>query len=145
MIKNNIDNMIKEAMMSHDKIALRSYRAIKAKFIEYETSKEHKSLDDATEFSILNKMIKEREESSKIYRDNNRIELMQSELDEVKVLKSLLPAQISLDELKERIDELYPDGIEKKEMGQVIKLLRNSFAGIADGKSIADVVKSKLI
>lgn len=140
-----IDNLIKEAMMSKDKVALRTYRAVKSKFIEFETSKEHKTLDENAKISIVNKMIKEREETAKIYRDNNRIELMESELDEVKVLKSLIPEQLPKEEVESRINEMYPDGIDKKSMGLAIKTIKAALGGLSDGKTISDIVKTKLI
>lgn len=88
-------------------------------------------------------MIKERKDSAEIYFTNNRPDLAQAEVEQTKVLDKLLPPIPTEDDIRAAIDKLYPDGIEKKDMGLAIKDIKAKLLG-ADGSIIADIVKSKL-
>ena len=89
-------------------------------------------------------MIKERKDSAEIYFTNNRPDLAQAEVEQFNVLDRLLPPTLTEDEIRAAIDNFYPDGIEKKDMGAVIKDIKQNILIGADGKMVADIVKSKL-
>ena len=82
--------------------------------------------------------------SADIYIQNNRQDLADAELAQVKVLKDLLPELPTKDDIENYLNEHYPNGVEKKQMGIVIKEIKSNLVG-ADGKLVADIVKSKLI
>lgn len=140
----DINAKIMEAMKAKDKVASETYKLLKAKILEYKTAKNAKPYDDAAEISIIRKMLKERKDSAEIYFTNNRPDLAQAEVEQFKVLDRLLPPTPTEDDIRAAIDNLYPDGIEKKDMGAVIKDIKENILIGADGKMVADIVKSKL-
>ena len=144
MIKENIDKMIMEAVKTKESVKASVYRLIKNEFLKYTTAKNAKPLDDATEITILQKMVKQREESIDAYKKGGREDLIVAELAEINVIKELLPEVPTREDVINYVEYWYKDGIEKKQMGIVIKELKEKFVGV-DGKMIADVVKEKLI
>jgi uncharacterized protein YqeY len=144
MLKDNIDNMIMDAIKAKEQVKASVYRLIKNEFLKYTTAKNAKPLDDAAEISILQKMVKQREEAVYYCKIANRPDLLEDELSELKVLLTLLPEIPSEEDVIKYLDDSYPNGIEKKAMGLVIKELKAKFMGV-DGKMIADIVKERLI
>jgi uncharacterized protein YqeY len=86
-------------------------------------------------------MVKQREDSIKCYTDAGRFDLVDEEKQEMDIIKTLLPKTPSEEDVKAYISYWYPDGIDKKEMGTVIKTAKNELIGV-DGKLLADIVKS---
>ena len=144
MIRDNIDKMIMEAVKTKESVKASVYRLIKNEFLKYSTAKNAKPLDDAAEISILQKMVKQREESIEAYKKGGREDLIVAELAEINVIKELLPEVPTKEDVINYVEYWYKDGIEKKQMGIVIKELKEKFIGV-DGKMIADVVKEKLV
>ena len=140
----DINKLIMTAMKAHDKISTETYKLLKAKILEFKTAKNAKEYNDSEEINLINKMISDRMTSADIYIQNNRQDLADAELSQVKVLETLLPELPTKDDIEQYINEHYSNGIEKKQMGLVIKEIKNNLVG-ADGKLVADIVKSKLI
>lgn len=145
MLNEQIDNLIKEAMLEKDALRTNVLRAIKAKFLEFKTAKNAKPLDEIAECSILNKMVKDREESAMLYSTNGRDDLAEVELAEVNVLIEFLPRPVTEEELNSAITEIITN-IEpiKKNMGLIIKEVKVKYPQ-ADGKILAKLVQSKLV
>ena len=139
----DINAKIMEAMKAKDKVASETYKLLKAKILEFKTAKNAKEYDEAAEINLIRKMIEERKNSAQIYFDNNRPELAEVELGQIQVLDKLLPALPSKEDIEAYIRTTYPDGVEKKDMGSVIKEVKGKFIG-ADGKIVADAVKQVL-
>lgn len=144
MIRDDINKMIMSAVKDHDNDRAKVYRLIKSEFLKYMTSKNAKPIDDSIEISILQKMIKQREESVKEYLNGNRKDLADSEQIEINIIKEFLPAIPTKNDIENYINTNYPDKIEKKMMGVVVKEIKEKLVG-ADGKLVADVVKENLI
>lgn len=144
MIKDNIDKMIMEAVKTKESVKASVYRLIKNEFLKHTTAKNAKPLDDATEISILQKMVKQREESIEAYKKGGREDLIVAEIAEMKVIQELLPEVPTKEDVINYVEYWYSNGIEKKDMGKVIKELKDKFVGV-DGKMIADVVKERLV
>jgi uncharacterized protein YqeY len=144
MIKENIDKMIMEAVKTKESVKASVYRLIKNEFLKHATAKNAKPLDDTTEITILQKMVKQREESIDAYKKGGREDLIVAELAEINVIKELLPEVPTKEDVVNYVNYWYQNGIEKKQMGIVIKELKEKFVGV-DGKMIADVVKEKLV
>jgi len=144
MLNNQIDQLIKEAMLEKDALRTNVLRAIKAKFLEFKTAKNAKPLDEAAEISILNKMVKDREESAMLYSQNGRDDLAEAELAEVNVLIEFLPKPVTEEELNNAITEVIAN-IEpiKKNMGLIIKEVKVKYPQ-ADGKILATLVQKVL-
>lgn len=139
----DINKKIMEAMKAHDKVASETYKLLKAKILEFKTAKNAREYNDAEEITLINKMISDRTTSIELYLQNNRQDLADDEYAQIKVLQELLPALPTQEDIVNYLNENYPDGIEKKMMGIVIKEVKEKLLG-ADGKTVADCVKNIL-
>lgn len=139
----DVNNLIMCAMKAHDKVASETYKLLKAKILEFKTAKNAKEYDKTAEITLIRKMIDDRMNSAEIYKNNNRQDLANDELAQADVLQALLPALPTEDDIREYLNEYYPNGVEKKSMGIVIKEIKEALVGV-DGKLVADCVKSKL-
>ena len=139
----DINNLIMSAMKAHDKVASETYKQNKKKILEFKTAKNAREYNDAEEISLINKMISDRINSADIYNQNNRKDLADAEYAQVKILQELLPALPTKEDIESYLSEKYPNGIEKKQMGLVIKEVKEALLG-ADGKLVADCVKIRI-
>ena len=139
----NINDLIMTAMKSHDKVATETYKMVKAKILEFKTQPKAPEYNDEAEIKLLQKMVKERKDTAQIYKDNGRDELADAELDQATIIEKLLPAEPTEQDVIDYVDKHYPDGIDKKSMGVVIKDIKSALIGV-DGSIAAKVVKSKL-
>ena len=140
----DINAKIMEAMKSKNNVASETFKLIKAKIIEFKTQKNAPEYNDEAEIKLLQKMVKEREESAKIYKNAGRAELADAELAQVAVINELLPKVASQEDVENYLNKKYPNGIEKKSMGIVIKEVKTEFIGV-DGGMVANLVKTKLV
>ena len=140
----DINKLIMDAMKSKNKVASETYKLVKAKILEFKTQKNAPEYNEAAEIKLLQKMVKERKETAEIYKQNNRIDLADAELAQANVIEALLPATPTEDDVVKYINEHYPDGIEKKQMGLVIKDIKSALIGV-DGSIVANIVKTKLV
>jgi len=101
---------------------------------------------DAELLELLAKMIKQREESQKIYADAGRTELAQQEGEEVAIIREFLPKQLSDDDMAKAIDEAIAEtGAESvRDMGKVMAALKGRYAGQMDFGKASGAVKAKL-
>ena len=140
----DINAKIMEAMKSKNNVASETFKLIKAKIIEFKTQKNAPEYNEEAEITLLQKMVKEREESAKIYKNADRAELADAELAQVAVINELLPKVASQEDVENYLNKKYPNGIEKKSMGIVIKEVKTEFIGV-DGGMVANLVKTKLV
>lgn len=141
MLKENLNNLIKEAMLEKNKVKLETLRSIKTAFLNYETAKNAKPLDDAAEIQILRKMVAQREESIEQYKLAGRLESAEQEMKEIEILNSYLPAPVSKEDIKEFVKNLITPETSKRDMGRLVKETKEKFP-TAEGKIVADIVKS---
>ena len=140
----NIDNLIKEAMLEKNSAKKEAYRAIKAELLLIATGKNAPSvIDEATEIKVIRKLISQRDESIAMYDANSRKDLADMYREQNKYLKELLPPEISKEQIQESIYGFYPNGFTQKEMGKVIKAIKEVYP-TADGKLIAETVKENI-
>ena len=140
MYSEKIDKMIMEALKAGEKIKAGAFRMLKSEFLVFKTAKNAKPLDDAAEISIIKKMIKQRQDAAKEYLEAGRLELADDELDEVEVLKVLLPAEINEEQITEAVKEV-ANTVEpiKKNMGVFMKAVKDKYP-TADGKMVSQIV-----
>lgn len=144
MYSEKIDKMIMEALKAGEKIKAGAYRMLKSEFLVFKTAKNAKPLDDAAEISIIKKMIKQRQDAAKEYLEAGRLELADNELDEVEVLKVLLPAEITEEQIKEAVKEVANTTVPiKKNMGVFMKAVKAKYP-TADGKMVSQIVSAFL-
>lgn len=141
-----ITNDLKEAMKNKDQATLRSVRAIKAAILLFKTDGSGNALDETVEIKILQKLVKQRQDSLDIYTKQGREDLAVTEREEIAVIQKYLPAQMSVEEMKTTIQAIIAEtgATSAKEMGKVIGLANQRLAGKAEGKVIAGMVKELL-
>ncbi|NBU52655.1 MAG: GatB/YqeY domain-containing protein, partial [Chitinophagia bacterium] len=135
-----------EAMKTKDQASLRAIRAAKAAILLFKTDGSGKELDEAAEIKLIQKLVKQRQDSLEIYKNQGREDLAVIEREEIEVLKGYLPEEISEDDLRafleKLISELGAEGM--KDMGRVMGMASQKLAGKADGKTISSIVRNLL-
>jgi uncharacterized protein YqeY len=145
-LEAKITNDLKEAMKNKDQAALRSVRAIKAAILIFKTDGSGNVLDEQSEIKLLQKLVKQRQDSLDIFIKQNREDLAATEREEIAIIQKYLPEQISAEELKAAIQAIILEtgATSGKDMGKVIGLANQQLSGKAEGKTIAAMVKELL-
>lgn len=146
-LEEKINSDLKAAMLAKDEASLRGIRAIKAAILLAKTEKGATgTLTEEKETAILQKMVKQRRESIEIFEKENRAELAAKEKEEVAVIERYLPAMLGEDEVRAGVQKIIAElGVtSQKEMGKVMGAASKAFAGKADNKMVADIVKALL-
>ena len=141
-----INEAIKTAMREKDKVALDSLRAVKSQILLLKTEAKGADISAEQEIAILQRMIKQRKDSYEQFVAQNRNDLAEVELAQMKVIEQFLPAQLSAEELEAEIKKIITEvGAESlKDLGKVMGTASKALAGKSDGKSISEIVKKLL-
>ena len=143
----NISSSIVKAMKNKNNDELESLRAIKSALLLVKTQKNSRGeISEADEIKILQKLVKQRKESAEIYSNQDRLELAELELSQAKVIEKFLPKQLDHDEIEKIISEIIDQSgaLGMKDMGKVMGIASSRLSGKADGKTISNIVRSKL-
>jgi uncharacterized protein len=149
MLREDINNAMKDTMKSQDKLKLSTLRlvnaAIKNADIEARTGGKGPLADDDL-LGLLQKMIKQRQESVELYDKGGRKELADQERGEIEIIRGFLPQQMSDAEAKSAIAEVIKEtGAQgMKDMGKVMAALKQGYAGKMDFGKASGLVKSLL-
>ena len=146
-LENKINQDIQDAMRAKDKEKLESLRAIKAALLLEKTQKGGaEKISEEAEIKILQKLVKQRKDSAQIYTEQDRTDLAEKELSEAKIIEAYLPEQMSDEALTSVIQKIINEVGAKSmaDMGKVMGRASKELAGRAEGKAIADKVKSLL-
>ncbi len=138
---------MKEAMKSKNEGVLRSLRAIKAEIIKAKTEPGAAGeIDEATEQKFLQKMMKQRRDSLEIFEKQGRADLAAKEKEEMEVIERFLPKQLSEAEIKAAVAAIITQtgAASPADMGKVMGVASKQLAGLADGKTISNIVKELL-
>lgn len=138
---------LKTAMKAKDQAALRTIRAVKAAILLTKTDGSGKELDEAGEIKLVQKLMKQRQESHDIYVKQDRADLAEVEAAEIAILKNYLPAQLSEEELTPILNEIISKtgASGMKDMGKVMGMASAQLAGQADGKTLSGIIKKLLL
>lgn len=142
-----IDADIKAAMLAKDRLRLQALRGIKKEFIEGKTAPgSNGELSDEDAVKILVKMAKQRRESARIYTEQGRPELAETELAEVAVIDTYLPKALSDEELTAELRKIIAEtgAASPSDMGKVMGVATKVLAGRADGRAISAKVRELL-
>ncbi len=142
-----VNNDIKKAMLAREKARLEALRGIKKEFLEAKTAPgAGGELSEADAVKILVRMAKQRRESARIYTEQNRPELAESELAEVAVIEDYLPKQLSESELEAELLKIIETtgASSPADMGKVMGVASKALAGRAEGRAISAKVKELL-
>ena len=147
-INETIANDLKDAMRAKDTVAMTALRALKSalKYAAVEKLGADGVLDDPDAMAVVRKQLKQRRDSIEQFTAGNRADLAEKELAEVVILERYLPAGLSEAEVQQLVDTVIAElgATEKKQMGQVMKVLQERAAGRADGKALSAAVGSRL-
>ena len=145
-------------MKSGDKIALRAYKNLKAEIQKVKTAKNAKPYTDAAEIQLISKMCKNLEDAILDFSKAHRDDLVADYTSELEVLKKLLPEPVNESQICSFVEEYCLNNnfvgnteaqeniiqIPKKEMGKVIKVVKETYPQ-ADGKLISSIVKKYVV
>ena len=139
---------IKTAMRAKDTIALEALRAIKSELLLAQTASGSKEeISEEEEIKLLQRLVKTRKESARIFTEQNRPDLVEPELAQVAVIEKFLPAQLSEAEIEAVIAKIIAEtgasGIAS--MGKVMGLASAQLGGTAEGKTVSTLVKKLLV
>jgi len=139
---------LKEAMKAGDKLKVSTLRLITSalKDRDIEARGAGKTLTDDDILALLQKMVKQRQESLKIYQDAGRSDLAEQEQGEITIIQSYLPQQMDEGEVSSAIDSVIAEigAASIKDMGKVMAALKERFAGRMDFGAASGVIKAKL-
>ncbi len=149
MLRDQINNSLKDAMKSGEKLKLSTLRLVNAaiKNADIEARGGGKPpLDDAALLGLLQKMIKQRQESVELYEKGGRAELAAGERSEIEVIQGFLPKQMPDAEVDAAIKAAIAEtgAASVKDMGKVIAVLRGKYAGQMDFGKASGLVKAAL-
>ncbi|MEM7618775.1 MAG: GatB/YqeY domain-containing protein [Pseudomonadota bacterium] len=149
-IRDDLNTVLKESLKSKDQVAMSTIRlinaAVKDRDIAERSNGNSEGIDDSAILSLLQSMVKQRQESAKTYNDNGRPELAEREQAEIVVIERFLPAQMSEEEMGAAIEQIIADTGAKdiKDMGKVMAELKSRYAGQLDMAKAGGAVKAKL-
>ena len=149
-IREKVSKNLKDAMIKKETNLVNTLRlmlaAIKEKDIISRGKGDNSEVNDKEIISLLQTMIKQRKGSIELYVKGNRVDLAKKEEDEIKIISNFLPSQLS----KQEIDDIINNTIKSsevnsiKDMGKVIKIIKEQYDGMMDFGYVSKVVKEKL-
>ena len=138
---------MKDAMKAKNEAVLRGLRAIKAEIIKAKTEPgAGGEINEATEQKFLQKMMKQRKDSLEIFEKQGRQDLAIKEKEEIELIERFLPKQLTEAEIKEAVAAIITQtgAASPADMGKVMGVASKQLAGLADGKTISNIVKELL-
>jgi uncharacterized protein len=148
-MREDFTTSLKEAMKAGDKRRISTVRlitaALKDRDIEARGAGKDPLSDDEI-LGLLQKMIKQRQESLKIYQDNNRPELAEQESEEIAIISGFLPKQMDEAQVSAAIDDAIGQtgAAGLRDMGKVMAALKERYAGQMDFGKASAAIKAKL-
>ena len=145
-----INNAMKQALKDKDNLKLSTIRlinaALKDRDIAARSNGNSDGISDTEILALLQFMIKQRNESAKVYREGGRNELAEKEEAEVKIIQDFLPQQLSEEETKTAIDKAVTEtgATDIKDMGKVMGYLKDNYTGRLDMGKAGGQVKQRL-
>ena len=150
-LRNKIDEDYKQSIKNKDQQKIDTLRlirsAIKDKDISSRTSENKEGINDSEILSLLLNLIKQRNDSIEQFQKAKRDDLIKNEKSEIEVIKYYLPQQKTQEETEEIINEIISgNNLESiKDMGKLMSIIKNDYAGEVDMGLVGKIAKSKLI
>ena len=137
---------LKAAMLAKNEAGLRAIRAIKSAILLAKTSGGGSELSDEDEVRMLQKLVKQRQESIDIYKAQGRDDLAGPEMEEVTIISHYLPAMMGEDEIRSVVEQAIAStgAASPAEMGKVMGVVTKALAGKADNKIVSSIVRELL-
>ena len=144
-LKEKLLSDMKEAMKSKDSLKLGTIRCVISAVKNQEIDL-RKELGEDEIYAIISREVKKRKEAANLYEQGKRLELKDKEIQEMGVLQSYLPEQVSEDSLRQRIEEVITETGAKgmQDFGKIMKTVIPEFKGKADNALIKELVNEYL-
>jgi hypothetical protein len=141
-LKDKVNQNLKEAMKSGDKIKLETIRSIRALILEFEKSGVGRELNPDDEVKMLSTAVKKRKESIEQFRNAGREELAAKEERELEILLSYLPKQLGEDEIVNEVKRMASEigATSKEDFPKLMPIVMKELKGRADGKLVKSIV-----
>ncbi|WP_296420309.1 GatB/YqeY domain-containing protein [Pseudooctadecabacter sp.] len=149
-LRARVSGAMKDAMKAKEADKLSTLRlinaAIKDRDIEARAEGRDEGVGDDAVLAILGKMVKQRQESAKVYEEGGRLELAEKEREEIKIIEEFLPRQLSTSETEAAIDAAVAEvgASSIRDMGKVMGVLKAKYTGRMDFGKVGPMVKDKL-
>lgn len=145
MLKQEINEQMKQAMRSKDKERLNAIRLITSAIKQKEVD-ERIEITDQDVLAILEKMLKQRKDSISQFQAAGRDDLIEKENFEIEVIKTFMPAQLTSEEVSSEVKSVIValNASSVKDMGKVMAELKSKLQGKADMSEISKLVKTFL-
>jgi uncharacterized protein YqeY len=149
MLRDELSAALKDAMKSRNAERLSTVRLIQAAVKDRDIANRGVGKEEASDdeiLQILAKMVKQRDESAKIYEENARPELAAKERAEIKVVQDFMPKQLSDSDVRANISAIIAEtgAAGPKDMGKVMAVLKERYAGQMDFSKASGAVKELL-
>jgi uncharacterized protein len=148
MLKQQIDQDLKTALLSKNQLAVDTLRGVKSAILNVEVALNlrEEGLDDTRIIDVLSKESKKRAESADLYSENDNQDRADTELKEKSIIDKYLPEQLSDSDIEKIVDEVISntDHPSIKDMGKIIGQVKIKTGVAGDGSKIASIVKSRL-
>lgn len=144
MIKK-IEKAILEALRSKEQNRLKVLRSVKAA-LKYQEIEQKKPLSEDEVITVLKSQIKSRQQAIELYKQGNRLELAENEQNEIDIILGFLPKPLSDKEMAAAVNMVIAElsATSMKDMGNVMKALKEKLGSQADGKILSKLVREKL-
>ena len=150
-LRNNIDEDYKQSIKNKDQQKINTLRlirsAIKDKDISSRTTENKEGINDAEILSLLINLIKQRKDSIEQFQKAKRDDLIKNEQSEIEIINEYLPQQKTQEETEKIINEIITTNNLKsiKDMGKLMSIIKNDYAGEVDMGLVGKIAKSKLV
>lgn len=148
-MRDTLAEQLKTALKAADKRRISTIRLIQAAIKDRDIANRGAGKDlvnDEEILAILSKMVKQREESARIYEEGNRLDLAEQEREEIAIIRSFLPKQLDEAEVRQLcakvVEDVGADGL--RDMGKCMNVLKERYPGQMDFSKASGVVKSLL-
>lgn len=145
-LKEKLAEEMKSALKARDKTRLSTVRLILDATNKKEIEQGRQALDDDGVIKVLSAMIRKGEEALDQFKKGGRQDLVDEESRQLDILKSFLPQQLSVTEIRSLINEAIDEtkAVDLRDLGKVMKILMPKVSGKADGKTVNQMVRERL-
>lgn len=149
-ILDRVNDDLREAMKAKDKVRLRALRSLRAALTNKEIEQREEGvetvLSEQDELAVVRKQVNQRKDSIEQYEDAGREDLVQKEQEEIEVLEEYMPAQMSDEELSDRLEAIIEEvgATSMADMGAVMGRAMSELRGRVDGSRVQEMVQNRL-
>ena len=145
-LTQRINEDLRAAMKSGNKLRLETLRMLRAQIIEFEKKGLDRPMNEDDEMSILMSASKKRKEAIEIFTKAGRMELVEQETKELEIISEYLPKQLSREDAEKIVENLIQQSgaASMKDLGKVMPIAMKELKGKIDSKVTSEIVKQKL-